>query len=223
VACAIQFADVPAGHTFYTFIQCLACREIISGYPCGGLGEPCNPNNDPYFRPQNNVTRGQIAKIVAESAELTDPVTGQTFEDVPPGHTFYEVIERLVALEVMSGYPCGSPVEPCNPPDNRPYFRPNNTATRGQLAKIVSNTAGFQEPATGQTFEDVPPGHTFYDFIERLATREVMSGYPCGGLTEPCVPPDNRPYFRPNANVTRGQTTKIVANTFFPECNPPRR
>ncbi len=109
------------------------------------------------------------------------------------------------------------------PPDNRPYFRPNGSATRGQLAKIVSNAAGYQEPVTGQTFEDIPPGPTFYDFIERLATRAVMSGYACGGLTEPCVPPDNRPYFRPNANVTRGQTAKIVANTFFPECDPPRR
>jgi hypothetical protein len=149
-------------------------------------------------------------------------VTGQTFEDVPTGHTFYDFVERLASREVMSGYPCGSPGEPCNPPDNRPYFRPNGTATRGQLAKIVSNAAGFNEPVTGQTFEDIPPGHTFYDFIERLATRGVMSGYPCGGLAEPCVPPDNRPYFRPNANVTRGQTTKIVANTFFPECAPGR-
>ena len=26
--------------------------------------------------------------------------------------------------------------QPCNPPDNRPYFRPNANATRGQLAKI---------------------------------------------------------------------------------------
>jgi hypothetical protein len=85
----------------------------------------------------------------------------------------------------------------------------------------VSNAAGFQEPAAGQTFEDVPPGSTFYEFIERLVSREVMSGYPCGGVGEPCVPPDNRPYFRPSANVTRGQTTKIVANTFFPECVTP--
>ena len=67
------------------------------------------------------------------------------------------------------------------------------------------------------------PGSTFYDFIERLASRGVMSGYPCGGVGEPCIPPDNRPYFRPNANATRGQTSKIVSNTFFPACVTPGR
>ena len=209
-ACTVAFIDVLEGSTFYSFVRCLACRGIISGYPDG------------TFRPNNDVTRGQIAKIVSNSAGFQEPVTGQTFEDVLPGSTFYDFIERLVSREVMSGYPCGGPGEPCIPPANRPYFRPNATATRGQLAKIVSNAANFQEPAAGQTFEDVPPNSTFYDFIQRLITRGVMSGYPCGGEAEPCAPPDNRPYFRPAHNVTRGQTTKIVANTFFPACNPPR-
>jgi hypothetical protein len=200
----------------------MVCRGIISGYPCGGSGEPCvPPNNRPYFRPNNNVTRGQIAKIVSNSAGFNDPITGQSFEDVPPGHTFYEFIERLVAKGVMSGYPCGGPGEPCVPPGNRPYFRPNANAGRGQLSKIVSNAANFTEPVTGQTFEDVPPGHTFYEFVERLVSRGVMSGYPCGSPAEPCVPPGNRPYFRPAANVTRGQTSKIVANTFLPGCQTP--
>ena len=78
---------------------------------------------------------------------------------------------------------------------------------RGQLAKIVSNAAGFNDPPTGQTFEDVAPGSTFYDFIERLVSRSVMSGYPCGGPGEPCGPAD-RPYFRPANLVSRGQTSK---------------
>jgi hypothetical protein len=45
-----------------------------------------------------------------------------------------------------------------------------------------------------------------------------MGDYPCGGAGEPCVPSSNLPYFRPNNNATRGQTSKIVANTFFPNC-----
>jgi hypothetical protein len=212
----LQFEDVPAGNTFYPFVRCLACRGIINGYPCGGVGEPCDPANNPYFRPNNNVTRGQIAKIVSNSAGFQEPVSGQTFEDVPPGSTFYDFIERLVSRQIMSGYACGGVGEPCGP-ENRPYFRPNSNASRGQLAKIVSNAAGFQEPVSGQTFEDVPPGSTFYDFIERLVSRSVMSGYPCGGVGEPCGP-ENRPYFRPGNLVTRGQTSKIVGNTFFPEC-----
>ena len=38
-----------------------------------------------------------------------------------------------------------------------PYFRPSNSATRGQISKIVSNAAGFGDPPGAQMFEDVPP------------------------------------------------------------------
>jgi len=210
-SCPIQFTDVPQGSTFYDFIRCLACRGIVGGYPDG------------TFRPNNNVTRGQLSKIVSNSAGFNDPQTVQMFEDVPQGSTFFDFIGRLASRGFINGYPCGGPGEPCVPPGNLPYFRPNANATRGQISKIVSNAAGFIEPVSGQTFEDVPPGSTFYDFIERLVSRGVMNGYPCGGVGEPCVPPGNRPYFRPNNNATRGQTSKIVANTFFPNCQTPGR
>jgi hypothetical protein len=218
--CALNFEDVPNPSTFYAYVQCLACRGIINGYACGGVGEPCNPAHDPYFRPNRNVTRGQIAKIVALSKGIHTAVSGQTFEDVPPGTTFYTYTEQLYALQVMNGYPCGGAGEPCNPPNHRPYFRPNANATRGQLAKIDANAAGYQDTPSGQTFEDVVPGSTFYTYTQRLTSRGVMGGYPCGN-PEPCVPPGNRPYFRPNADVTRGQTSKIVSNTFYPNCQPP--
>jgi hypothetical protein len=226
-ACTLSFEDVPADNTFYPFVRCLACQGIINGYPCGSDGEPCNPANDPYFRPNNYVTRGQLAKIVSESAGFSEEVPPDqwTFTDVPYGSTFWEWVERLSNREVMAGYPCGqNPGEPCDG-ENRPYFRPGNGATRGQLTKIVSNAAGFNDviPETQQTFTDVPPTNTFWLYVERLLLNrpDVMAGYPCGRVGEPCDA-DNRPYFRPNNPLTRGQSSKIVANTFFPDCNPPR-
>jgi hypothetical protein len=217
-SCSLQFEDVPNPSTFYAYVQCLACKGIINGYPCGSADEPCNPSHDPYFRPNADVSRGQIAKIVALSAAINAPVSSQTFEDVLPGSAFFTYTEQLYALRVMNGYPCGSPGDPCNPPNNRPYFRPNAETTRGQLAKIVSNAAGYNNPPSGQSFEDIAAGSTFYTYTQRLTSRGVMSGYACGGVGEPCEPPANLPYFRPNANVTRGQSTKIVGNTFFPNC-----
>ena len=216
--CSLQFTDVPPGHTFYDSIRCLACRGIINGYSSG-----CESGN-PCFRPGNNVTRGQLSKIVANSAGFLEPIPGgqQSFEDVLPGSTFWEFVERLYARGIIEGYPCGGPGEPCVPPENRPYFRTNNNATRGQISKIVAIARGWTDPVTSQTFQDVPSGSTFYLWIENLASRGVMSGYPCGGPGEPCVPPDNRPYFRPGNLATRGQTSKIVANTFFPDCQTPR-
>jgi hypothetical protein len=209
ITCAMQFVDVPVGSTFYPFVHCLACRGIVNGYPDG------------TFRPNNNVTRGQSAKIVSNSAGFNDHQTVQMFEDVAVGSTFFDFVGRLASRGYISGYPCGSvPTEPCVPPGNLPYFRPNNNVTRGQISKIVSNAAGYSDPPGAQLFEDVESGSPFYEFVSRLASRGVMSGYACGGAGEPCVPPGNKPYFRPGGNATRGQASKIVANTFFPECGP---
>jgi hypothetical protein len=46
------FTDVPVGSTFYTFIETAYAHGVVSGY--GNT-----------FRPNNNVTRGQVAKMVA--------------------------------------------------------------------------------------------------------------------------------------------------------------
>lgn len=219
-ACPIQFKDVPSsgpGSTFYSFVRCLACRNIISGYPCGAPGEPC-PGS--YFRPGVNVTRGQLSKIVALAAGLSGPTGGQIFEDVNNANAFYDPVQQLASRGYIGGYPCGTtPSEPCGG-SNRSYFRPGQNTTRGQLSKIVSETAQFTDPPGAQQFTDVPSGSTFFNWINRLANRGIISGYPCGAANEPCDG-QQRPYFRPGDLVNRGQTAKIVANTFFPNCVTP--
>jgi hypothetical protein len=213
------FTDVPPDSTFYTYIRCLACRGIINGYNSG-----CETGN-PCFRPENNVTRGQLSKIVSNSAGWTEDYTEQTYEDVPPDSTFFQFIERLSARGIISGYPCGGPGEPCRP-GNRPYFRPNSPATRGQIAKIdvLAAVAALNwtllNPTTN-TFEDVPVGSTFFQYVETAYAHEVLNGYPCGSPPAGPCEPGNKPYFVPNNLATRGQTSKIVANTFLPDCDTP--
>ncbi len=206
-----SYPDVSAGTPFYPYIESLTCRGIITGYPDG------------TFRPGNPITRGQLSKLVANSAGFNEDTGPQIFEDVPTGSPFYAFINRLYNRGVMGGFPCGTvPTEPCNGPNNLPYFRPGNNASRGQLSKIVSNAARFSEPHSDQTFEDVGTESTFYIYVQRLATRGALGGYACAGTNpetgqpEPCVAPGNRPYFRPLNTVTRGQSAKFTANTFFP-------
>jgi hypothetical protein len=199
-----RYYDVPTDNTFYSYIECMATRGIISGYA------------DNTFHPNSNITRGQLSKVVSNSAGFSDPPGAQIFEGVPPGSPFYDWIQRLASRGFIGGYPCGGAGEPCNP-GNRPYFRPDNDTTRAQITKIVSNTAGFVDPPGAQLFEDVPPTHGFYQWVQRLASRGIMGGYQCGGENEPCGT-NNLPYFRPNNNATRGQVSKIVTNTFFPNC-----
>lgn len=207
--CTLEFTDVPPGHTFYEPIMCLACRGYISGYTSGcETGDPC-------YRPGSNVTRGQLAKVVSNVARFSEPAGEQLFEDVVPGSTFYDFVQRLGNRGYISGYACGGPGEPCVPPDDRPYFRVGANATRGQIAKIVYRAAGYADPVpSGRSFEDVVPGSTFYDWVQRMAKRGFVSGYACGGPGEPCIEPSNRPYFRPNNPASRGQTAKMVAETF---------
>ncbi len=209
--CVISFSDVDPSNPFYPFIHCLACRDIISGY------------SDGTFKPGNDITRSQIAKMVSNAAGFNEDPGPQLYEDVDPLHTFYAWINRLSMRGHMGGYQCGLvPEEPCISPDNRPYFRPFANATRGQLTKIVANASGTGGTPTGLFYTDVPDNNPFYIWVMRLTTLGVMSGYPCGGEGEPCDDA-NRPYFRPFANVTRGQASKIVSNTFYPNCSTPLR
>jgi hypothetical protein len=206
--CSITFTDVPPSNPFYVYVRCLACRGIIGGYPNG------------TFLPNDPISRGQLSKVVSASAGFNEDPGPQLFQDVPASNPFFVWINRLANRGIMGGYGCGhAPNEPCIPPQNRPYFRASNNSSRGQIAKIISNAAGYSDVPGTQTFEDVPPSQTFYLWIERLAWRGIMGGYPCGGIGEPCGP-GSRPYFRPAASATRGQTTKIVANAFFPQCSP---
>ena len=210
--CTINFPDNQPGDTFYEYIQCLACRGVVTGYPDG------------MFHAERNITRGQISKVVSNAAGFNEDPGSQIYSDVPPGSTYYPFINRLTNRGIMSGYPCPTRPGggPCNP-DDPAFFLPNANATRGQLAKIVSNAAGFNESVSGQIYTDVPPtgqGSQFYEWIMRLTNRGVMSGYACGGPGEACDA-QNRPYFRWSVDVTRGQASKIVANTFFPNCEDP--
>jgi hypothetical protein len=210
IACpGARFQDVCLGSTFWQYIEDLSVLGAISGYPCGGPNEPCDPGNRPYFRPNANLTRGQVAKVVTLAFGINDTIPGtqQTFQDVAPNSTFWVYIERLVGRGAISGYPCGGPNEPCVGPTNRPYYRPNANVTRGQLTKIVAiaRNWGLANPATA-SFNDVPVGSTFFQYVETAKQEGIVSGYPCGGPGEPCP----GQYFRPNNNVTRGQASKII-------------
>jgi hypothetical protein len=211
--CAIQFSDVPPGSTYYEYVRCFACRGFISGYPDG------------TFRPNENITRGQLSKVVVNAALFQQPIPPdqQTFEDVPIGSTFWWYIEQLAVGGMVQGYPCGSPGEDCVPPENRPYFRPGQPTNRGQAAKVVDEAAGFASPCSDRAFEDITYADPLYCHVQHLYEHSAVSGYPCGGYGEPCVPPLNRPYFRPIINSTRGQLVKMASAALypFPLCDTP--
>ncbi|HUS16931.1 MAG TPA: S-layer homology domain-containing protein, partial [Chloroflexia bacterium] len=108
-----HFSDVPPDSPFYAFVETAYAHGIISGYADGTFGGG------------NNVTRGQITKIVslAEGWPLFSPDPSH-FSDVPPSDPFYAYVETAYAHGIVSGYADGT-------------FRPYNSATRGQVSKMV--------------------------------------------------------------------------------------
>ena len=108
-----SFSDVASDNPFAPYIETAYAHSLISGYADG------------TFRPESNVTRGQIAKIVVSAAglKLVSPTT-PTFSDVSVGSSFYSYIETAHAAGLLSGYPDGT-------------FRPGAEANRGQVAKVV--------------------------------------------------------------------------------------
>jgi hypothetical protein len=192
--CTIQFSDVTdTSAYYYTPVYYLACNGILGGYADG------------TFRPGNNTTRGQLAKIVGLGFGLAayTPPNGQTFADVPPTGTFWGVIEAAAHAGVVSGYACGGSnpatgaAEPCDD-QSRPYFRPANLVTRAQLSKIVVIAAGWSlRTPPAPTFSDVPFNSSFYGYVEAAVCHGIINGYADGT-------------FRPSNNATRGQISKIV-------------
>lgn len=193
-----RFIDVPTNFWAYEFIEGLAAQGAVSGY------------GDNTFKPGNPTTRAQLTKItmLGFGYPLVND-NDQSFADVPPGSPFHIYVETAARRSIIGGYPCGRPGEACDD-DSRPYFRPNNSVTRGQITKIVVLSAGWSELNNRpQTFADVPPGSTFFGFVESANERAIVGGYPCGGPGEPCDT-GNRPYFRPGATTTRAQISKMV-------------
>jgi hypothetical protein len=131
------FADTRPESAFWQYVETANYFQIAVGHNCGEIGEPCDNAHRLYFRPNEYVTRGQLSKMVVAAAgwALINPADYR-FEDVLPGSTFYQYIETIYCRNVISGYDCGSPGEPCDG-RRRPYFRPQNNAVRGQAAKIL--------------------------------------------------------------------------------------
>ncbi|MDQ2810120.1 MAG: S-layer homology domain-containing protein [Chloroflexota bacterium] len=116
---APHFTDVPTADPLYLYVETAYNHGVFTGYA------------DHTFRPTNPVTRGQMSKMVVNAMGWPfDTSPGPVFRDVDPSNPFWNQIETIYAHGLVSGYDCG--------PGCR-EFRWNNTTTRGQLTKVLSN------------------------------------------------------------------------------------
>ncbi len=111
-----SFPDVSSSHTFYDYIEYLKENDIVSGYSNGNFG------------PEDNITRGQMAKIIINGLGVQGLVCEYNatpyFPDVPTDHTFYNEIQCLKDFGITSGYSDGT-------------YKPDDNITRGQMSKFI--------------------------------------------------------------------------------------
>ena len=114
------FNDVKENDSGAYEIEAIARSGIISGYD--------NVNGSRSFKPNNNLTRAQFAKMTAKAYGFEE-VIGKTlnFSDVNKDFWAYDFIKVLVDNDIISGYPNGT-------------YGSNNYMTRGHLSKFLYNS-----------------------------------------------------------------------------------
>ena len=104
------------------------------------------------------------------------------------GTDYEEAVTRLTALEILAGYPDGT-------------FKPGNTITRAEFAKIMVTALGVGEAAKyagGQTvFTDVAANHWAAGYINVASDMKIINGYGDGN-------------FGPEDKVTYAQSVTMI-------------
>lgn len=112
------FTDVKDGFWAEAAINYLADEGIIQGY------------GDGTFKPNNRITRAEIAQILYKALGLDEYV--KHFEDVKAGAWYYDAVTALATVGIVNGYPDGT-------------FQPNANALRSESAQIIYNLMTMEE------------------------------------------------------------------------------
>ncbi|MGI8317004.1 S-layer homology domain-containing protein [Halobacillus mangrovi] len=107
-----QFDDVPSSHWAYEYINAAVKAGLVNGY---GNGE---------FKPDEDITRAEIAAIVTRAFELSGNSSSYSFEDMNSSHWAYDDVYALASNSITTGY-------------NDNTFRPNEEATRAEFSAFL--------------------------------------------------------------------------------------
>jgi len=151
-------------------------KPYIDGYPDG------------TFKPNNNVTREQIAKMVIVALEITESNTRvTTYNDVARDRWSFGYIEAATERGYLQGFGGG-------------VFGPDKAMTRAELATCLVRIAerlGRDTSGTGRTFSDVNGDEWYADYVARAAMLGLVNGYEDGT-------------FKPERTVSRAEAVTMI-------------
>lgn len=177
------FSDVPTDHWAWQEIQYSVSQNIVSG------------NGDGTFLPNAGVTREQFCRMLTSTFSASLSNTGeQSFSDVPSEKWSYPYIEA--SREFLTGY--------ANPFGGRPLFKPEDYATREDIAVALVRMMGLTDKDVVDTsyvqnhfsdYTDISP--QLINYMNLACERGLISGYPDGSLC-------------PTKGMTRAETVVLL-------------
>lgn len=176
-AAAAAFSDVSESHEHYAAVQWLESRGVIDGY------------EDGTFRPDQEVNRSEVLKIILLGSEITPAETPFTeeilYEDVPADAWFFSYVMEATDREIVKGYDDG-------------FFRPEQTINLAEALKMITLVQGITpETLSEPPYEDVAVDAWFASYVGYSKSRHFIRAESDG-------------YLHPDQAVTRGDLAEIM-------------
>lgn len=169
------FPDVPGSAYYDEAVRWLKAEGITSGVGNTGL-----------FKPNDPVTRAQMATFLWRLMGSPSTSKAHGFPDVPRGAYYDEAVRWLKAAGITGGV------------GDTGLFKPNDPVTRAQMAAFLHRLVSSPSVGAGHGFADVPSS-AYYDMAVRwLKATGITTGV--GGT--------NR--FAPNDVVNRAQMAAFL-------------
>lgn len=126
IGCSINvfaYSDVESGTTTFTAVELLSALDILNGFEDGS------------FKPEQIVTRAEMAKIICKMFDMTAISSStQIFKDVPTEHWAADYINTIAGLGIINGYGDGN-------------YGPEDTVTYEQAIKMIVCALGYEPMA----------------------------------------------------------------------------
>ena len=173
------FVDVPKDHEAYEEINYLVNLGVIKGY---------TENGKTYYKPYNNVTRGQVAKmVVVASGNKPLVVNKSNFSDVEVGTELSGYVERAVQLGYFAT-------------NTKGQFLPNKPLTRDEMSHVLTkafNLDTSEYENIDSPFVDVGITNPYVKYVNTIYYNGITKG--------------SGQNYNPNSQVTRAQFALFVA------------
>ena len=150
-----SFRDVPDGKWYTTYVATLEKAGVIVD------------SKDGNFRPNDAITRAELASMLAQFANVTGGTT--SFSDVPTTHWAADYIAAAVRSGWIQGYPDGT-------------FRPEQTIKRAEMTAMVNRALGRDPQSASDLLEgmktwkdNADPTAWFYLDIQEAANGHTYA------------------------------------------------